>query len=434
MDPRTILLERPMSRFQARAVAICVALNASDGFDVLAITFAAPSIARTWGLGPEAIGIVISMGLAGMALGSILLAPLADMIGRRVMILVSLAIMAFGMLFSATAGDVYALSAWRFITGLGIGAILGSINAMVAEYANAKRRDFAVGLMAIGYPVGGVIGGSIAAILLAQFGWQAIFLFGALVNAVLFFLVLWSLPESIEFLSAKGKGDALGKANRILAKMGHPAATRLDRPADARQSRVIDIFSPAMLRTTIVLTLAYFMHTLTLYYVLGWVPSIVAGLGFDAVVGTQVSVWVNVGGILGGALLGWAAYRLGLKPLGIVALAGTALGTVAFGHTVADATMLKLVGFGVGIFLFGGIVGLYAMFAAAYPAAMRATGTGFVIGVGRAGAAIGPVLAGFLIAAELGRGEIALVMGSGSLIGALILLALRLPRRPAGLP
>ena len=227
MDPRSILLERPMGRMQIVAVAICIALNALDGFDVLAITFAAPGLSESWKLGPGAIGIVISTGLVGMAGGSLLLAPLADIIGRRLMILASLVAMSGGMFLSATAPDVYMLSLWRVVTGLGIGAMLAAINAMTAEYANAKRRDLAVSLMAVGYPIGGVIGGSIAAWLLHHYSWHAIFVFGGVITAILIPIVWFLLPESIEFLIGKGKGDVLPRVNGILRRMGHPEATEM---------------------------------------------------------------------------------------------------------------------------------------------------------------------------------------------------------------
>ncbi len=158
-DPSAQLRREPMSSFQIAAVAICVALNALDGFDILAITFAGPGIAREWGLGPGGLGIVISTGLVGMSVGSLLLAPLADSLGRRPIILLCLILMTVGMLLSATAEDVIALSIWRIVTGLGIGGMLASINAMVAEYSNDARRDFCVSLMTIGYPLGGVLGG-----------------------------------------------------------------------------------------------------------------------------------------------------------------------------------------------------------------------------------------------------------------------------------
>jgi hypothetical protein len=172
LDPSVRLRSEPMTSFQMVAVVICIALNALDGFDILAITFAGPGITKEWALGPGGLGIVISTGLVGMTIGSLGIAPLADTVGRRPTILLCLILMTVGMLLSATADSIMALVLWRVVTGLGIGGMLASINAMVAEYANDERRDFCVGLMAIGYPLGGMLGGMASAWLLAHFDWR----------------------------------------------------------------------------------------------------------------------------------------------------------------------------------------------------------------------------------------------------------------------
>src|SRR5687768_9261347 len=133
-DPRDTIAGAPMSRLQWTVVALTIALNALDGFDVLSISFASPGIAREWGIQPAALGIVLSMELIGMAIGSILLGGLADTIGRRPTILGCLAVMATGMLMATTVSGVVDLSIWRVITGLGIGGMLAAINAVAAEF------------------------------------------------------------------------------------------------------------------------------------------------------------------------------------------------------------------------------------------------------------------------------------------------------------
>src|SRR5690606_32762389 len=139
--------------------------------------------------------------------------------GRRPIILICLILMTLGMLFSATASNVTALAIWRVITGLGIGGMLASINAMVSEYANDARRDFCVSLMTIGYPLGGMLGGMAAAWLLGHFDWRSVFIFGGGVSIAILAMVWWRLPESIEFLVFKRSPDALAQINTILARM-----------------------------------------------------------------------------------------------------------------------------------------------------------------------------------------------------------------------
>src|SRR5262249_48725887 len=158
-DPRETLSAAPMSTLQLLAVAVTVVLTALDGFDVLSISFASPGIAAEWGIDRAALGIVLSMELIGMALGSIVLGGIADRGGRRPTMLVCLILMTAGMFMVTTVRQIPELELWRFITGLGIGGLLAADNAVAAEFSNARRRSLCVSVMAIGYPVGAVLGG-----------------------------------------------------------------------------------------------------------------------------------------------------------------------------------------------------------------------------------------------------------------------------------
>jgi benzoate transport len=425
LDPSVELRREPMTAFQNVAVAICVALNALDGFDILAITFAAPGITREWALGPGALGVVISTGLVGMSIGSLLIAPLADTRGRRPTILICLILMTLGMLLSATADSIAALATWRVITGLGIGGMLASINAMVAEYANEARRDFCVSLMTIGYPIGGVVGGMASAWLLGHFDWRAVFVFGGVVSVAVLVVVWWRLPESIEFLVSQRSPDALSKINAIRQRMGRAPIAEM--PVRTLQERVSiwQAFDSTLIARTVLICTAYFLFMLTCYYTLGWIPSIVAALGFTPSVGAEVSVWTNLGGIIGGALLGYLTRHVGLKPLASGAMIATALALALFGRTQPDLLALKAVAFVLGFFLYASAVGFYATFVRVFPTHVRATGTGLAIGLGRFGGMLGPVLGGWLMAAGTSRPSVAGIMGLGAALAALAIWLLQ---------
>ena len=427
LDPSVRLRSEPMTSFQKVAVVICIALNALDGFDILAITFAGPGITREWALGPGALGVVISTGLVGMSIGSLGIAPLADTVGRRPTILLCLILMSVGMLLSATADNLMALVVWRVLTGLGIGGMLASINAMVAEYANDEQRDFCVGLMAIGYPIGGMFGGMASAWLLAHFDWRAVFVFGGVASAVILLAVWWRLPESIEFLVTKRPANAVNRINVILARMQRPQIA--DLPVRARQEQVSlwKAFDQPLITRTALICGAYFLYMLTCYYALGWIPSIVAALGFSPSVGAEVSVWTNLGGIIGGALLGYLARNVGLKALASSAMIATALALAVFGRTQPDLVALKTVAFVLGFFLFASAVGLYATFVRVFPTHVRATGTGLAIGLGRFGGMLGPALGGWLMAAGTSRPSVAMIMALGAALGAFAIWLLQGP-------
>jgi benzoate transport len=422
-DPRTTILNAPMSRLQVLAVAITVGLNALDGFDVVSISFAAPGIALEWGVERAALGIVLSMGLIGMGLGSLLVAPLADVVGRRPLMLGCLTAMTAGMFLSASADGIYMLSAWRILTGLGIGGMLASINAVAAEFSNQKRRDLSVSIMSTGYPVGVVVGGLIAAWLLNHFDWRAVFIFGGFFSAIFIPLVLIFLPESIAFLMQKRPGGALEKINGIIGRMGHaPLAAMPPMESAADRGRPSDIFRKGLALTTFVLSMAYFLHIMTFYYMQSWIPKIIVDMGFTQAQGSGVLVWANLGGAIGGIAIGALTARFGLKRLTTIVTFGTAVVVSLFGMVASNLTSLTIIVFVAGIFWNSAVVGFYALAARNFPTHARATGTGFMIGFGRAGAALAPIIAGFLFQSGLGRDIVSPVMAIGSLLAAILLL------------
>ena len=431
-DPRAIIDREPMSRFQWTIVGVMIGLNALDGFDVLSISFASPGIAKDWGIYRGALGIVLSMELIGMAAGSLLLGGVADRIGRRRTILGCLVAMAFGMFGAASAHDVTALSLWRVMTGLGIGGMLAATNAAVAEAANAARRNLAVVLMAGGYPVGTIVGGLISARLLANYGWPSVFVFGGIATLCFIPLVLLFAPESISFLMEQRRTDTLARINRVLARMGRTAVDALPEPAPkTMRIRVAALFEPAFLLLTGALTVAYLAHIMTFYFVLKWIPKIVADMGFAPSLAAGVLVWASIGGACGSLLLGLLTARLRVYTLTIVAMLASTLAIIAFGRANGDLFSLSLIAAVAGFATNAGVVGLYALVAAAFPTHLRATATGFVIGVGRGGSALAPALAGLLFKLGYGLSTVATLMALGSAVAAFALFTSRGRLRPA---
>jgi benzoate transport len=425
-DLRAIIAREPMGRVQLVAVALCIALTALDGFDVLSISFASPGIAAEWHIDRAVLGVVLSMELIGMSAGSVFVGSLADRIGRRPVTLACLLIMSIGMWLATTAHDVTTLSAFRLFTGIGIGGMLAASNAMTAEFANAKRRNLAVALMACGYPLGAIVGGSIASRLLVHGSWRSVFGFGAIVSAAFIPLVWLLVPETVHFLAHRRPADVLERINAVLRRLGHAAVSALPAPSpDAPRARMTELFTPALARTTVLLTVAYFAHLMTFYFILKWIPKIVVDMGFAPSTAGGVLVWANVGGLIGALALSGLTQRVGVRPLVIVAMLLAAVMVTVFGQGQADLAHLSLVAGIAGMCTNAAIVGLYAIVAQSYPTAVRAGGTGFILGVGRGGAALGPINAGFLFARGSGLPIVAVVMALGSLLAAATLLALR---------
>ncbi len=424
--PKTIMEEGPMNTAQWAAVVVTIGLNALDGFDVLSISFASPGIARDWGLGPAVLGWILSMELLGMAVGSAVLGPVADKVGRRRTILGCLVAMTLGMFGAAYAGSVSVLLAFRLLTGLGIGGMLASINAAAAEFSNRRWRGLAMALMVIGYPIGGIFGGLIVREILDGGTWRDIFTFGGWATAAFIPIVFALVPESPAFIDRRRGPGALEKVNRILARFGHAPASSLTPVApEAEKASIADIFRPALLMTTVLVTTAYFAHITSFYFIVKWVPKIVVDIGFEPRAAAGVLTWLNVGGATGGAIFGFMATRINLRRLTIGTLIAAALMIWWFGRGADELPVLTAVVVLAGFFTNAAIVGLYSLFAKVFPTHVRATGTGFAIGVGRGGAALAPVLAGYLFAAGFGLQSVAIAMGCGALFASVLLYFLK---------
>jgi benzoate transport len=427
MTPKKIIDAGRMHPMQWVAVAITIGLNALDGFDVLSSAFAGPGIKQEWNLAPDGLGIVLSMELIGMGVGSLLLGGAADRFGRRPVILGCLAFMATGMFLAAAASSPQQLSLWRFLTGIGIGGMLSAINAVANEYSNAKNRSFAMALMVIGYPLGGFFGGLIVQYLLPANDWRAIFHFGA-VATVIFIPIVWLfIPETPAYLNARRPANALERINKTLQRFALPQLTELPaiEPSVAKAS-VWEILSPAYLRTTMLLSFAYAFHALTFYFTLKFAPSIIsdpqfAGQTFTRAEGAGVLAYANLGGAIGGAVFGWFMHRFGIKNSTLTALGMSCVMLAFFG--LGQSTLLgwALAVVAVGLFTNSAIVGFYSAWAAAYPTHMRATGTGFALSIGRGGAALSPYLAGTLFKNDLGLLTVSIIMAIGSLIAMALL-------------
>jgi benzoate transport len=427
-DPREVIDQSGMTFTQMLIIAITIGLNGLDGFDIFSISFAAPEIAKEWGVARTALGVVLSMEVVGMALGSFFLGGIADKIGRRSTILLCLAIMAFGMFMVPTTHSIFSLSIWRVVTGSGIGGVLAAITALTAEFSNVRRRHLCISLMAIGYPLlGGVIGGSIASTLLVNHGWRSIFFLGASITACFIPVVFFLVPESVHWLAREQPAGALEKINRTFKKLGHAAIDSLPHlTRSAQEKSVGDIFGSRLLTTTVILSITYFFHITSYYFILKWVPKVVADMGFAASPASKVLVWANIGGSIGGMVFGLLSLKFDIKKLTVAILFFSAVFITLFGFSPADLDKLKLFCAMAGFFGNAGIIALYAIMAHAFPTHARAFGSGFVLAVGRGGSVLSPILVGFLLDLKIGLPSVATIISIGSLLGAIVLLFLKL--------
>ena len=230
-----------------------------------------------------------------MAGGSLFIAPLADRFGRRALIIACLVLITTGMLLSAATTAPMQLAAMRALTGLGIGGMLASLNVITGEYSTGKWRSAAISVQVTGYPIGATIGGIIAGWLMANYGWRSVFAFGGIVSGLLVPVVMWSLPESLDYLLAKRPANALSKLNSLLRKMGRAELEQLPPASEATsptaQKGMKSLFIGQLGRSTLLIWTSFFMLMLCFYFVLSWTPRLLVAAGMS----TQQGV---TGGVL----------------------------------------------------------------------------------------------------------------------------------------
>lgn len=398
LDLRRSVDENPMSRFQIVAVAVCIILNMLDGFDVLAVAFSAAHLSAAWHLSGKEIGLLLSAGLFGMAGGSLFIAPLADRIGRRPLVVACLTTIACGMLASAAAENLTQLVALRAITGLGIGGMLASIAVIAAEYSSDKWRSGAISMQSAGYSLGATLGGAASAYLLTHFGWRSVFVFGGVATAIVLPLVLYSLPESLDFLIARKPAAALEKVNTILARMDREPVAALpiaSKTRGAEQSSAAP--GHGTLRRTLFIWAAFFCVMAGFYFVMSWTPKLLVQAGLSAVQGITGGVLLNVGGMVGCTVFSLLAARFNVARLLTVFLVASAVLLALFGAVSSSLNIALTVAVVLGAVISACVGGLYAITPRLYAPQSRATGVGWAIGMGRAGAIIAPFAVGTLL-------------------------------------
>lgn len=428
----------PMSRVQVRAVALCLVINLIDGFDLLVTSYVGPTITREWSLSPSGVGVLLSAGLAGMAIGGLFLAPLADRIGRRRLSLGCLALASLGMLAASLSQDFGQLLACRVVTGAAVGAMAASLPVLTSEYANHRRRGLVVALITTGYGLGSFVAGIASSLLLGPFGWRSVFVFGSVVTAILFAVALRFLPESMDFLVARRPPQALAKLNRILVSMGRAPVEDLPAAPSASTSHkvVLDsLFRGGNAVRTVLVWVAFVSAQLMFYFASSWTPSLLLKAGMSGQQGISGGVLFSLGGVTGAVLLGLLASRAGPRRLTAAYFGLGALMLILFSVSLGTLATALVVAVFVGLFLNGTVTGMTVIIPSLYPAEARATALGLAVAVSRLGAVLAPLIAGLLIEAGWAPGSLFQVFAIPGVLGALATIFLvRFGRAPRSSP
>ena len=400
IDVTTLIDGEPVGRLQLLVMLLCAVVVVLDGFDVQAIAFTGPAIADEFGIAPASMGALFAAGLIGMVVGTLVVGPLGDLLGRKPAILVSVAAFGFFSLSTVMARNLQDLIILRFLTGVGLGGAIPNLTALVAEFAPLAWRAVMISVIFLGIPLGGLFGGMLTAELIPRLGWRAIFVIGGVLPLVVGGVLVVLLPESIRYLAARGGGSsAVGRTlSRMYPGRGYSSADRFV-VAEAPQQGfpVRRLLTEGRARDTLLLWLAFFMNLMVVYYLISWVPSLIVHAGFGIEKGALAAVALNLGGLAGCLALPALVRRFGSKAVIRAGFGIGAVGVAAMGQATSLVAILVMTFIG-GFFTFGTQVALNAFAASLYPTEIRATGVGWAFGVGRIGSVLGPVIGGFFLA------------------------------------
>lgn len=437
VDVSELIGSRSFGAFQLRIVVLCGMVQFLDGFDTQAMGYAGPALRAAWHLSPQALGPVFAFGAFGTGLGSILLGPLADVFGRRKVMISTVALFGALTFFTAFVQTIDALRMWRLLTGFGLGAALPLTFVVANEFAPQRIRARMIAAMACGFAIGALSGGLLEAALIPYLGWQAIFYFGGIVPLLLALALLLWLPESVRFLATRP--DTSAQIAAILKKVdptfNFTPSTTFVVPAEpkTRGFAPVQLFTQGRAAMTLSLWVVYLVTLALLNTLNNWLPVAINMAGLPVQRSVVMTTLFQFGGIAGVLSLGALADRVGYYRVLVSAYALLAVCIAAIGAVGGVQWAIGAAVAGTGLFLIGANNTLNAFASTLYPTVIRSTGVSWGSSFGRLAGSIGPYFGGVLLAA-LPLGQTFLIFAVPALIGSLGILVLLRATRDASFP
>lgn len=414
---------RPSTRTALLVPALCWLALIADGYDLFSYGATVPGLLADphWSVTPGSVGAVASLALVGVLCGSLVAGTLTDLLGRRRLFVTSITVFSLAMLACALAPSFGAFAVCRFVAGLGIGGLLPTAVALTSEFAEPGRRSRIIGAVLTGPPIGGLLASGVAVAFVPAGGFRWVYGLGVLPLLVVP-VALWLLPESPAFLRARGR---VGEADRIAARFALPAPGATPSAA-VRRSPVSALFTDGRGPVTVGIWLVNVCSLLTVFGVSTWLPQIMRGAGYGVSSSIGFLLLYSAGAVVGTLLAAALAERIGAKAMVLTGFAAAALALLLIAATPPTGVAMALVA----LAGFGGL-GTQNMLndhvSGYYPAAARATGLGWALGVGRLGAIVGPTYGALFVGAGSAVAASCLAFAAPAVLGALVMSPL--PRR-----
>lgn len=383
---------------------------------------------------PALAGTLGSYALMGVLVGALVAGSVGDIIGRRKVMLIAYAWFSIGMGVTAMTNSATTFGLMRFLTGMGVGALVATTGALVAEYAPPGKKNLCNAITYSGVPLGSLLAAFLAILLLEAIGWRGMFWIGALPLVTLLPLAILKMPESVAWLASRGRLD---EAHALSAKTGIPVpehevpAASATGPVD--RAGYAGLFSRHYLLATVVLGLMSATTLMLVYSLNTWLPELMLRAGFDARGSLSFLVVLNGGAVLGAVAGARLADRFGPKPVVCGAFVVGALALAMLTLALPLGVLLMVVAV-VGLGTSGTQVLIFGFVANFYRTNVRGAGVAWCAGFGRIGGIGGPLLGGFLLASGLALERIFYVLASLAVLGFFLTLLVPMSRARRDVP
>jgi len=438
LEIQSFINDKSFSRYQWMILILCFLTVALDGFDTAIIGFIATSLVQDWGIEKTSLGPVMSAALVGLAVGALTAGPLADRIGRKKVLVISLILFGGFSLLTAFATSLPMLTLLRFLTGLGLGAAMPNAATLMSEYAPERKRALLVNLMFCGFPLGSSMGGFVSAWLIPHFGWQSVMVLGGVMPLLLAVVLIVALPESARFMVVRGY-----PRERIAAVLKRIAPVNLSESLRFTLSESVQvkaksalgvIFSQRYLMGTLMLCLTYFMGLMIFYLLSSWLPLLIRETGASIRQASLITALFPLGGGIGVLIIGWLMDRMNPHKVVAVGYLLTGLFVCAIGYVYTHPVLMAVTVFIAGTCMNGAQSSMPALAAGFYPTQGRATGVAWMLGLGRFGGILGAMSGGMLMQMQLSFSTIFTLLAIPALVAAVALMIKHFSTRTPVLP